>query len=140
MKAVGRVAMPHVCQPTDAWLLRGLLWCLACSRRMLAACLVDGGGRVYSCGPGCRQPDLPAAEIENHLALGAMIRAAVATVECTWVGPAVTAEEMRRWQQTDFGDRRAVLLAAYTRINVTAYGAIRPVWRHPATLRPAGTG
>lgn len=47
---------------------------------------------------------------------------------------------MQRWQATDVSDRRAVMLAAYSQINVTAHGKIRPVWRHVATLRPAGAG
>ena len=57
--------------------------------------------------------------------------------------PAVTVEEMTRWQRCDITDRRAVLLTAYTRVVVNAQGKLRPVWRRHgdrATTAQAGAG
>lgn len=91
---------------------------------------MDAGARMYSCGPGCPQPDLPAERVESDLLLCALIRGAVAATDCAFVGPAVTGEEMMRWERCDARDRRAIVRAAYLRVDVTEYGRLWPVWRH----------
>lgn len=129
VRAIGRVAMPHAREPHDAWLARGLLWCLLCRSLLIPVWLVDGQ-RAYSCGPRCVQSDLAAEPVESQLLLGALIRFAVAAGGCAYTGPAVTAEEMSRWRACAPRDRRCVLLAAYPRIEINERGEIRPVWRH----------
>lgn len=132
------LATSGTCAPYDEWLARGLLLCLRCRRWMIPIRLVDvDGGRAYSCGPRCDQPCLPAAQVESHLLLGGLIRGAVARTDCARTGPAVDADELRRWQESDPSSRRAVMLAAYTRVEVIASGALRPVWRHLPEPPPA---
>ena len=117
--------------PHDEWPLRGVpLRCLACRRWMVPARWVDEAGtRVYSCGPGCRQRDLIAEEIEDHLLLGALIRGAKVVYRCGDADPPITAEELDRWRATDVFDRRAVLAAAFVWVDLTPDGRAWPVWR-----------
>ena len=117
--------------PPDEWVLRGMLRCLACRRWLVAVRWVDQAGtRAYSCGPDCVQRDLVASEVEDHLLLGALIRGAVVATRYSGARPPVTAEELDRWRATDVFDRRAVMLTAFVRVDVTARGELRPVWRH----------
>ena len=115
---------------TDPYLLRGLVCCGRCGQSMVPA---YGGVRVYSCGPGCDQPDLPAEPAEMDLLLRALVRLAV-TVHPDLVFSSVGAPGSRvvsaRWRGVDPSDRRAVLLAVCRRVDVTPGGGLRPVWRH----------
>lgn len=44
--------------------------------------------------------------------------------------PPIDVDDLRRWEQCDVTDQRAVLRAAYVAIRVTVHGAVRPVWQH----------
>ena len=104
----------HIHDPYDEWPLRALLRCLACRRWMIPIRWADQAGtRADSCGSRCSQRDLVAAEIEDHLALAALVRGAVVAIRCDGARPPVTAEEWDRWRATDVFDRRAVMLAAF---------------------------
>jgi hypothetical protein len=105
--------------------------CRRCWRLMVPAREINWlGSRVYSCGPACPQPDLPAERLETDMLLAALIRGAVAATDCAFVGPAVTGAEMLRWERCDPSDRRTMLCAAYLWIDVTEQGQVWPVWRH----------
>ncbi|MQA24743.1 MAG: hypothetical protein GEU94_04580 [Micromonosporaceae bacterium] len=128
----------------DEFPLRGLLLCRACRRWMIPIRYVNPEWtRAYSCGANCGQPDLIAEAVEDHLLLGALVRGIVTTLDRGWVGPAVTPDEMSRWRQADPSDKRAAMCSAYMRVEVTAAGELRPVWRHlpaPPPAEPALTG
>ncbi|MGH3735008.1 MAG: hypothetical protein ACRDT6_05230 [Micromonosporaceae bacterium] len=98
------------------------------------------GTRAYSCGPRCPQRDLVAAEVEDHLALGALVRGAVVATRRADAQPPVTAQEWDRWRATDVFDRRAVMLTAVKWVDVTTLGELRPVWRHDPARTPALAG
>ncbi len=44
--------------------------------------------------------------------------------------PPIDADDLRRWEQCDVTDQRAVVRAAYVAIRITVDGAVRPVWQH----------
>ncbi|MGH3728977.1 MAG: hypothetical protein ACRDTU_09520 [Micromonosporaceae bacterium] len=137
----------------DPYLLRGLLVCARCGQLVVP---VYREGRAYSCGPSCRQPDVPAVDAEADMLLGALIRGAVSrdpelgrtalgdpSGPVWWSGecrPAVSSEEMNRWRRCDMRDRRAVILAAYSRVVVNLAGRLRPVWRHRSGEAPPPRG
>ncbi|MQA25813.1 MAG: hypothetical protein GEU94_10105 [Micromonosporaceae bacterium] len=124
-------ASPAASLTDDEWLLRGMLRCLACQRPMIPARWVDQDGtRVYSCGPACPQRDLVAAEIEDHLFLGALIRDAMVATRCSDADPPVSPDELDRWRATDAYNRRAVLETAFAWVEITATGQARPEWQH----------
>lgn len=142
--AVGRVAVPRPNATGGDYLADELLWCLLCRRWLRPAPQVDGT-RVYSCGPPCSQPALAAEPVELDLVLGAVTRAVTAlhpelarvqhgdAAFAHWSAaeqPQADAAEVRRWQMCDLSDRRAMLRAAYLRVEVNAQGQLRPVWRH----------
>lgn len=70
--------------------------------------------------------------VTRHPELGRTLAGDPADPESWSRGPAVSVEEMSRWRRCDVRDRRAVLLAAYTRVLVNAEGKLRPEWRHHA--------
>lgn len=127
----------------DAWLLRGLLSCDRCERLMLPAS-DRHGTRLYSCGPRCPQEDLSAQRVEQDMRLGALVRGVTtlypdtahvkASTHVTPLGcgerPPIDVEDLRRWEQCDVTDQRAVIRAAYVMIRVTVQGSVRPVWQH----------
>ncbi|MGH3742247.1 MAG: hypothetical protein ACRDT1_13075 [Micromonosporaceae bacterium] len=41
-----------------------------------------------------------------------------------------SAAERRRWERCEISDRRAVLRAAYTRLEIDERGVIHRIWRH----------
>ncbi len=139
--SLGYATTPFARGLCDEWSLRAILRCLACSRWMVAVRWVDRvGTRAYSCGPQCAQCDLVADEVEDEVALGALIRGAVVATGCASAGPSVTAEETDRWRASDVFDRRSVMLAAYVWVDVTASGELRPVWRHDLARTPVLPG
>lgn len=130
------------------FLLDGLLWCGKCQRQMIPVSDVDGT-RAYSCGYACPQANIAAVELEQDLLLRALVRAYTAlhgvgrradsneTVSQPWrLGGRLTvsASEMRRWQQCNPANRRAMLRTAFYRVIVAAEG-VEPCWRHEADNR-----
>lgn len=145
--AVGRAAvpvMPRSHAPGAEYTLEGLLLCQVCGGAMEPAPRVDGT-RAYSCAPGCSRGDLVAAHVESSAELHALIRATVTlcpdldrvnyvdtatgTIGWGWQQPRAEAEELRRFQQCDLTDLRALVRAAFVRIEVDHNGEIRPVRR-----------
>jgi len=156
---MGRVATPRV-QPSEDYLLKGLLRCVCCSNQMQPASCVDGT-RCYSCGSDCDQPDVLAIRLEQILLFKAMVRGYAVlyrvgrhTAETknesdtanghTRLTPrgtvpwwpegqlVMSSEELRRWQYCDTSNWRSILLAAFICVTVDAEGAVNPVWRHKA--------
>ncbi|MQA25516.1 MAG: hypothetical protein GEU94_08595 [Micromonosporaceae bacterium] len=104
------------------------------------------GTRAYSCGYACSQSDIAAVELEQDLLLKALVRAYTALhgvgrrVASDQAAPqpwrlsgklSVSASEMRRWQQCNPGNRRAMLRTAFVRVVVDVEG-VEPCWRHEA--------
>ncbi|MGH3750477.1 MAG: hypothetical protein ACRDT8_24145 [Micromonosporaceae bacterium] len=124
----------------------GMFWCRVCRRDRRPA--LGKGERRYSCAPGCTQTDTPAVSIEQAAVLGALIRG-YAVLHGVGRGAVVfrpphpvaidhmdslpaSPVEVRRWETCDVTNRRAVLRAAYTRIEIDAGGVIHRNWRHRA--------
>ncbi|MGH3750174.1 MAG: hypothetical protein ACRDT8_22565 [Micromonosporaceae bacterium] len=124
----------------------GLLWCRRCARVREPA--PDGAGaRRYACLPGCPVPDTPAVPVEQTATLAALIRAytVLHRIGRTSTAPSDCAglllkdniqtlppapDEVRRWESCSFTDRRAVLRAAYRRLEIDDRGVIHRIWRH----------
>lgn len=122
-------------------MLEGLLRCLNCDRTMQPAPAVDGR-RFYGCAPGCDRPTVEAPPIERQALLGGYLRGCVVLhgmgrtvvsrhpVADANGGP-VSASELARWRLCDVTNPRAVVRAAYVRVEVDEQGEVRPI-PHPA--------
>ncbi|MGH3661260.1 MAG: hypothetical protein ACRDT8_08820 [Micromonosporaceae bacterium] len=147
LKAVGRAAVPVTPRwhaPDAEYILDGkFLLCLMCRRWMQPAPRVDGS-RAYSCGPPCPRSDVDAAPLESRTELAAMVRAVtILRPDLTRVRdagadlaacsracqPEPALEEVRRWERCDLSDRRALVRAAWVRLEVDERGKVRSVWR-----------
>ncbi|MGH3660561.1 MAG: hypothetical protein ACRDTQ_01710 [Micromonosporaceae bacterium] len=126
------------------WLDGELLWCRTC-RSFRHPAPEAAGCRAYVCGPGCPLPPTPAVPAEQDATLAAMTRAQVVlhaigreaptpplhpTPPDPELGLRVTIAEVRRWEACVFTDRRAVLRAAYHRLEIDERGVIHRIWRH----------
>jgi hypothetical protein len=128
--------MPRSHAPDAEYTLEGLLVCLLCGDGMQPAPRVDGT-RAYCCGPGCTRSELDAPPAESSAELHALVRATVSL--CPDLGGAnaidhersadAGTEERRRFEQCNLSDRRALVRAAFVRIEVGADGVVRPVRR-----------
>ncbi|MGH3713201.1 MAG: hypothetical protein ACRDT4_07025 [Micromonosporaceae bacterium] len=98
--------------------------------------LYQNGLRVYSCGRGCGQTDVPAEPAEQELLLLVLVRAASASKH----PDLVSTEETRRWRLTNPLDSHAMLLAGLVRADVSDGGVLLPVWRHEEAYRDLAVG
>lgn len=157
MKAIGRARVPMPAgQPTITdYVLEEVIWCAMCRRRRQPAPAADST-RFYGCEPGCPQPPTEALPVEQDALLAAYLRAtfvlhgigrpspviSYAAEPEHWRNngdaPAVSGEELRRWQLCPITNRRAVLRTAFTRIDIDADGDVHMVWRrHTDTAEAA---
>ncbi len=111
------------------YLLEGWLWCQRCQSRRYPAPNTDGT-RVYICEPGsCTQPPTGADWVEQHAILAAIVHMDGVLRHGTAWRTRTTPEERIRWVRVNASNKRCLVAAAFTRVEITTAGDISFVWR-----------